>query len=80
MNHLQHLVLKAYELSTKEEQGYSWGRLQATKYRSYLIRYLKRNSEARNTLIDIKRSVNNRTYILEQFANNFMAELNIKIK
>lgn len=59
-----------------------WTSANRDRYKSWLIKYLKRHAGARIEMINVPKSINNRTLVLEDFATKFTRSLgpNLKIK
>lgn len=74
------ILLSKIPLYSHMENGIRcWNSDEIERYRQYVMRYLKRNSWARNTMMDVPRKYNNNTAILESFSKRFVLNLPIKL-
>lgn len=67
------------EFSYPTEQGREWNTQQIELFRSWLVKFLRRNSKARNEMINCPRKINNTSQILEHFSKHFVVSTGFKI-
>jgi hypothetical protein len=76
---LQEITAKLESYSFEHEGVRQWNKTKRSEFRSWLIRYLRRHPKARIEMININRSKNNLTHVLEYFATSFVAQVPFKV-
>ena len=76
---LQEITSKLESYSFEHEGVRQWDKIKRDEFRSWLIRYLRRHPKARIEMININRSKNNLTHVLEYFATSFVEQVPFKV-
>jgi hypothetical protein len=80
MSYMETIHAKLQEFSyLNSENQREWNTQQIELFRQWLMKFLRRNSQARNEMINCPRKISNTRQILEHFSKHYVMSVPFKI-